>query len=526
MSMNNLSIKHVSLLFLFYVVLFSTVLSYNSSWMLPETMGIKAFISLKNDPFSISNFLKIFDFMKFEFSPRTTRPLSSLLEVIDAHFRSLLWNFFPPHPAVSLTWIFSLFLSPLFLFKIARKIDGSKFFPIATVLLFISSTALLSTASMYFRPAKSMANFSLILMIYFFTNISNFKNNKKIYIITFLIFTLSHFWDESFLVIYPILFILHPEILKFKNNNVLLYMGLSFTFFVCSTTFIFPLIAKSLGHEIVRLSDYDPLKKLAIFDIVYFKELIKNTAINIKIIFFESLGLAKISYVKNNFLKIIFGLNYVISFAIIANSFYKRKQSIEFKKIYIIFFTLCLIHSLLLSTVDNKIWGPYWYGTFVSIFSSLIIAKFISNFKDLRLQIISLLSIVSCTLIQFHYTNWSYRKFHFYPYDPLKIALIFQNKINRFETPIYQERSVLELSKHYREYFRKNGNLQLCIIPKDLLFIPIEYKITNITYEIGLVRDSQLSSYTIIPPEGENQNPFNEPSTLDPYLKNIDICKT
>ena len=135
------------LLAVVYLWVLPRCLSYQNAWMEPEEFRMKTFL-LKTGPALNSGDLKTgLDWKVFEYKPRCTRPLSSYFEIMDTKFRSWAWRFVCPHPSLSLTWIFSLVLAPLLLFRLLRNLGASPNTGLALTAYYLATPGLMPGAA-------------------------------------------------------------------------------------------------------------------------------------------------------------------------------------------------------------------------------------------------------------------------------------------------------------------------------------------------------------------------------------------
>jgi hypothetical protein len=147
--------------------IFLYILSYENCWYQPEKLKIVGSLLLKPSQGFLSDLLRAFDSDTFEFAARTTRPLSELFDILDLKITSYLWNFILPHPGLSITYFFTLFLTPFFLYKIAAHYTYNFAERLWTLVFYFTSIGTLSLLSMNFRSGKPIACSAILgLIIY------------------------------------------------------------------------------------------------------------------------------------------------------------------------------------------------------------------------------------------------------------------------------------------------------------------------------------------------------------------------
>ena len=156
----------ILLLTFVYLWIIPNCLSYQNAWVEPEELHIKSCILKTGTDLNPADIKQGLFWQFFEYKPRCTRPLSSYFEIVDTKFRCWLWHFICPHPSLSLTWIFSLFLAPLFLYLLLRDLGISLNTAAALTAFYLATPGVLSFEAMLFRPAKPMTNFAIILCLF------------------------------------------------------------------------------------------------------------------------------------------------------------------------------------------------------------------------------------------------------------------------------------------------------------------------------------------------------------------------
>ena len=157
----------ILLVFVYFIILPRSI-SYDQSWQQTENpVIIGGIFQASGTKISFSDIKQSFNWPVLEEgAPRPTRPLSSYFTVLDAKFRFWLWHYFPPHPSLSLVWIFTLFLAPIFLFKLLRNLEVGVNTALAAVSFYLATPGVLACTAMYFRPGKPMTNFAIIFCLY------------------------------------------------------------------------------------------------------------------------------------------------------------------------------------------------------------------------------------------------------------------------------------------------------------------------------------------------------------------------
>jgi len=123
--------------------------------------------ALKNGKnFALSDLVNIFNVWGFDNGWNRPRFISYTFYIIAIKTRLLLWNIMPPHPSLSVVWLFSLILAPIMLFKYLRLILKDTTAALAGVAVYISACGCLSGATMLFHPGKPLLNVIVIALLF------------------------------------------------------------------------------------------------------------------------------------------------------------------------------------------------------------------------------------------------------------------------------------------------------------------------------------------------------------------------
>ena len=102
---------------------FGILLNYDNAWIHPEKIQTHQWFLSNGPALQWEDLARGIDTDRIECGmPRITRPLSNLLELINAKFRVWLWNFIPPHPSLSLTWIVNFTAVPILLYLFFKNL--------------------------------------------------------------------------------------------------------------------------------------------------------------------------------------------------------------------------------------------------------------------------------------------------------------------------------------------------------------------------------------------------------------------
>jgi hypothetical protein len=444
-NLNNLS--RLILFFSFIVVLlFST--NYNISWIHPESMvWINHVHNYKID--TVGDFFDIaLNWKIFEQEPRLSRPLASLFEVIDSIFKIEFANHFFPHPAISITWIFSLILSPLFIYLGLNNFKVAKYLCYLGVAFYITTPGFLSLVVMSFRTSKPMASFFFVFLFYFISRLyaaiySNTSLNSTTHntifetrnlLILSLITICALLFDESSIVclfFVPLLFAGF-----FKNKKIFELACASMFFSAISyyllVRFAMPSFSALAGHPITETYDnvgkaYKLILSLSSFKFNSISFFIGSLFENCLFFLNDIFGMGYWS--KNNFLFLLFLCAHIFLIKI----FYENNKWLLSKLFLILFFSLCT-HTFLMNVISSEgVWGVYWYGVFICLPATLYLI-FALEYAAKPIFSITLVSFtILLNLYNFFHTNYAIKFAHYYPYRTADLVGIFRGTINKFE---------------------------------------------------------------------------------------------
>jgi hypothetical protein len=280
------------------------IFNYNANWTHPEIVSRCIPNAFRNGSRLVpGDLLRGFDCWSFDAIARA-RFLSYAVLIINVKFRVWLWEYFPPHPSLSLTWIFTLILSPLLLFKFLRNFARSHLSAWSGISLYILSVGFLSGITLLFHPGKPLTLFAAILSLYLSSRIDRLLARKEYFGKKALQWTLlspailrgsppgadggclraglalaarirsftkqgdriarrlalayaglvatifiAFFLDETAWFIFFCIPILYPNIFSARKNMIAALCGyaLVFVFFLCFVTWIAPRVIKGCG---------------------------------------------------------------------------------------------------------------------------------------------------------------------------------------------------------------------------------------------------------------------------------------
>jgi hypothetical protein len=348
---------------------------YNLNWMHPEVPFRHIPSILKNgNRFVAADFLRAFDWWGPDGGARA-RIVSNFFQIVNLKFRIWLFQYIVPHPSLSLSWLFSLILSPLFLFKLTYNLTSSRIRSWVCITLYLVSVGLLSNVVMLSHPAKPLSNFFLILCLFVASQINitlqkegRFsKGSFLLYLFLLALLFLAFLTDEFCYFIFIAIPILFPQIFLAKQRRiikVLLYFTPLITFFI-SIVIIAPRLAARLDPAMGF--PYWWFTKIKLLDI-YRQFRLFNILVNLDSQLMSHFGPLRLAGVYKPFV-------YGVLFCCFFYAF--RKLSGEARKLFLrIFFIIVLftIFQTFLMAAHAVFVSGYYYGSNFSVFWVMLLA--------------------------------------------------------------------------------------------------------------------------------------------------------
>jgi hypothetical protein len=474
-----------------YIYIIFVTLGYDSAWMLPEVFKIKNAIvkMMHSESGMFWPLTYIFRFDVFEFGPRTTRPLSSLFEIADTFCRVHLWKIMTPHPSLSLTFIFTLILSPYCLYKLLRNWELTDNQAKIAVSFYLVQPGTLSLIVMYFRPAKTLAIFFMILSFLLASIIrkryaSHEKPGLPVFICLFLSLTAGFLFDETAAVFYFAFLILFFGIVIRSKKFFIAFTSIPFMI-AALYFYVFPLISVLLHSSRTVFADYIADELIINIYLPFIKYSLLS---NFRVLFKESLILFSPGYTPSLAFKILFGVQQLIvggvlvyfCFHLIGQIRNRSLKSGRYElliKAFLVVLWGGLAHGLFMNITSNNIWGPYWYGSYIGVFFALLIAGFYKiQDKGLgRMVTVAAASTIILSMLTFPYLNFVYKKYHYYPHAPIHIQQFFEWELNRFEISRNDvPRDIRDSIERTVRQSRLESSPEGIIVIPELMWLPIE----------------------------------------------------
>lgn len=157
------------------------------------------------------------------------RLATAAFQLFDVKFRAWLFQYIPPNPAISLSWLFGLIFIPLLLFNFLRRYIGlGGIGSAAIIVLFLVSPATIGYTFQNYHAGKMLAVFFTILILNICLTLndltlSQYKDNKKesrALIFLGITLYLSLFTDPYIFVIFLLIPIFFPKLFKEPFCNI------------------------------------------------------------------------------------------------------------------------------------------------------------------------------------------------------------------------------------------------------------------------------------------------------------------
>ena len=475
----------VILLLFVYLWIIPHCLSYQNAWVQPEEWHIKLCVLSTGPTLNLKDLGNGLNWQGFEYKPRLTRPLSSYFEIIDTKFRTWLWHYICPHPSLSLTWVFSLILAPLYLYKLLKNLGIHSNLAIAMISYYLATPEILSYEAMLFRPAKPMTNFFIIFCLYLASVLKKrfLDKNTQIPLLNFLFFlslsAISFFWDETALLIFPAILFLFPSIFR-QKVNLCLWLILPFLTIVSYLVFL-PALSHLAGFNWPHLMKYDLVQ--LINQPVTIQNFFQHFWVNSKNLMLNTMGIFPVSKATPKIILLFLILD-VLSWGVIFCYILKSIIKFDLPGSFLIF--LLFIFNLMIS-LTNLIWGPYYYGTFWPIFFIIYISKHIhqTGLNKFTYAICFLFIIISSSNC-FLGINTIYKKHHLYPFNPHIIKDYFEGKrlyFNGQDEAVFSGSLTKSYTEEYWNMVRAGQKIDSLSLPIESGFLPIELEPTRTFYK-------------------------------------------
>ena len=449
----------ILLLLFVYLFLIPRGVSYRYAWAIPEIQGFDITALKTGTQLNLKDLGNGLNYKGFENGfPRITRPLSSYFQILDTKFRCWLWHYIPPHPSLSLTWIFTLGLAPLFLYYLLCNLGISSNTAVTMAAFYLLTPTSMSHVAELFRPAKPMTDFAIIFCLYFasFLQKKYLQQNQLVpwkgFILFWIISAVSFFWDETALLIFPAIFFVFPKVITHRRPHLFLWLLLPFITALFYFSLI-PYLTSWAGYGHPDLSQYFLYRR-------GIKVEISSNQANMAYLFGQNtknlvlytMGLIMPSVLGASAgVKFIFGLG-VIGWGIVLFYLSKVRKTWVALSIFLLILILYFNHLMSIQWPWGA-WGPFYYGGFWSIFFTIWLARVIDKSAISKILLVFSFFLILINMFQaFSAVDIVYKKYHYYPYRMGAISSYFDDRQNFFSQnniPVFSEETLKDLIKYY-----------------------------------------------------------------------------
>jgi len=404
-------------------------------WIHPEVQTIDRYVLNSHD----SIIKQILNWKELEFAPRQTRVVSSIFQVVEGHWRGI--RFLDPlvfrFRTVSILWILPLYVNPWLFSKIAKLFTTKKYSQYIAFYLYLFSINNLSSMLLYFRPAKVLATFGILLCLFiYFTDEENNSPSFSRPISYVLLYTFTLLCDETgYMVILLVglhLVLFNHSLRKFYTQIILL----SCTIAILTSLYMLPFLASLMGIRYETLNNYFIISDLftgttqhwyGILNLL--AEILLNYFYNSKAAVAHVFGLVFLGTPIGELLlyTIVMVLVFLVMRISIVDKSYFNKEIVNITKKdcarYLVLSLLLgiLFHTILLTVVRNKVWGTFYYGSPISITALLLIVYLCDNLSIvLGIQVIpkikhlGIICLCTLTLLSALSVSEYLKEFHYY----------------------------------------------------------------------------------------------------------------
>lgn len=436
--------KNLSIAWLIVICTISVYFWLTSGWFHIEMLATSEHVKNRE-------WLSIFDWYIFDPHPARLRPLSDIIEVMDATLRPKTFWLFGYHPSLSLSGILMAISCPIFFYGTLRSIGLSRNESIIFTAFFISTISFLSCFVPYFRPAKRLVFLELCALFFLVFHYNINKNSNWLFgtICTLLLF--SFFSDEAGFTYWLIMPLFITPKKDLERHKIIIYCLLPLLYLILAKI-VLPPIYESWGH-------YGP--RSGVIPAALISDLLSNfLSISFYSIIIENLGHSVGSS---------WGLLSIWAFVpvtvLVAVSTYACKAK---NWVVVSFAFSLLITSTFLTMIDmvNHWINPmaqwtFYYHSPVAIFSILWLASLYDRFRPssnkFKIIILFIIAIISTlNLVNFHRINEIMKILHTYPLVQLKPRVFDEQKLTdkyeRLLGSLPQADSMRTLFSNYRNH--------------------------------------------------------------------------
>lgn len=201
-------------------VLLYLACDYGMNWVHQECIDVQIPVALTNGKALQSDDLSLI--FQYQHDWHRFRYLSYAATIINIKFRIWLSQYLPPHPTLSLTWISSLLLGPLLMFRLLCNLAPCRQAAWIGMSLFCLSTGFLGSITMRFHPAKPLVLLGslgcLTLASEAQARLSRHGPAARWYAAFLVVLFLALFCDESAGFIFIAVPLFFPDIFRIKSR--------------------------------------------------------------------------------------------------------------------------------------------------------------------------------------------------------------------------------------------------------------------------------------------------------------------
>ena len=383
--------------FLFYLVssflvlgiLVSILLNCDLNWMNLEVYNRMIPVVLKeSNHFQWKDLLRTFDAWTFDDRPRF-RWVSYLFQIINIKSRIWLFHYIPPHASLSLTWIFTFILSPIFLFKLTYRLTSQQIIAWICVLLYLLSPGQISLGVVLFHPGKPLSQFFFILCFYIALKLHrSLKENKSFskketqsyYFLLVLLF-FSFLTDEVCWFLFPAIPLFFPRIFLTPKKGIPTFLSycLPVMILLVLVTFVAPPLVERLGFRSFDFWNYlDPEQMVKSYGL---KDVADLFFLNCYYLLSTHMVPFYEGYAKTFFPSLKIAIYaYSFWFTYFGYLYFRlpKPQKKLAVRVFLAFIAFILFHTVLMlkhSVIFQQCW---YYGTVASIFIAIICSLLLS----------------------------------------------------------------------------------------------------------------------------------------------------
>lgn len=417
-----------------------------NSWVHPEIQLIDNYLIKSHEPF----YKNLFNWQALEFAPRYTRPISTLVQILDSKVRYKLPPIFLAWlPSFSFVWLIVLVVNPLLVTKLCKLLGLSITTTAVVATMYLLSSSNLSDLVMMFRPGKPLAQMCLILTAIYAIELCEVKNKSFVNYKLWFVLLCGVLSDEAGWMGVATAGLLLINQKHIKDNAIRYLIG--FLLIVVVYT-IQLMIHRYISDRLWGFSDSigsyfilkplleDPLAAIPVLLV----EVANLTLSHILIFYRDLTGFYPLNKVSILALPIMVVSGIGVLSLLISGLASKEQKSGKYCRT---FFALGLIslcfHSLLMAVVGNKVFGPYYYAGFVTFFMIMSFGVAFDNIylkcqnQKSKMMVLTIpLSCVVSALYVFCATNQYIKYIHYYRPGTTEYREMFRNDVDRFKTPV------------------------------------------------------------------------------------------